>query len=152
VFAQLTGAPLARGGLYFAARGEGEGMRNFSFWVDIPEIANELIGQTLAGTKTATVRPASSWGVPLHDYDSARFKVGDLVELRDAGGAAHGQLRLTEVYDCTFGDIPERLWRGETNNSADEFRADHRSGWPHVELTLDLPLIAIHFRLISRIP
>ena len=26
---------------------------------------------------------------------------------------------------CRWDSIPERLWRGETNTSADEFRADH---------------------------
>jgi hypothetical protein len=26
---------------------------------------------------------------------------------------------------CRWEDIPERLWRGETNISADEFRLDH---------------------------
>jgi hypothetical protein len=26
---------------------------------------------------------------------------------------------------CRWEDIPERLWRGETNTSADEFRQDH---------------------------
>ena len=26
---------------------------------------------------------------------------------------------------CRWDAIPERLWRGETDNSADEFRRDH---------------------------
>ena len=26
---------------------------------------------------------------------------------------------------CRWSHIPERLWRGETNNDADEFRDDH---------------------------
>jgi uncharacterized protein YhfF len=34
-------------------------------------------------------------------------------------------IRITAMELCRWGAIPERLWRGETNTSADEFRADH---------------------------
>jgi len=35
-------------------------------------------------------------------------------------------IRITEVYETTFGDIPEKLWRAEVCPSAEDFRRSHR--------------------------
>lgn len=125
-------------------------MKRFTFWLESKAVDEELIGQVMAGAKTATARPSYSWGVPAHEFDSAIFEAGDLVEFYDLGQRLRGHLRMTEVYRFSFGDIPERLWRGEACRDADDFRDAHRSGWPHVSLSDDTALMALHFELVSR--
>lgn len=55
------------------------------------------------------------------------------------------------VYRFKFGDVPERLWRAEGCQSAEDFRDAHRRAWPHENLTDDFELIATHFEL-SKMP
>ncbi|MBN1628433.1 MAG: hypothetical protein JW990_01595 [Thermoleophilia bacterium] len=47
---------------------------------------------------------------------------------------------------CRWDSIPERLWRGETNASADEFREDHLDFFDHP--TEDFEFVAYHFERI----
>ena len=125
-------------------------MKRFTFWLESASVDEELIGQVFAGAKTATARPSYSWGVPAHEFDSAKFVAGDLVEFYDLGQRLRGHLRMTEIYPFSFGDIPERLWRGEACRDAEDFRDSHRRGWPHVSLSDDTALMALHFELASR--
>lgn len=125
-------------------------MKRFTFWLESESVDEELVGQVMTGAKTATARPVTSWGVPAHEFDSAKFAAGDLVEFYDLGWRLRGHLRMTEIYRCSFGDIPERLWRGEACGDAEDFRAAHRRGWPHVALADDTALMALHFELVSR--
>ncbi len=125
-------------------------MKRFTFWLESASVDEELIGQVFAGAKTATARPSYSWGVPAHEFDSAKIVAGDLDEFYDLGQRLRGHLRMTEIYSCSFGDIPERLWRGEACRDAEDFRDAHRRGWPHVSLSDDTALMALHFELASR--
>ena len=42
-----------------------------------------------------------------------------------APGALRATIRIVAMEVCHGGAVPERLWRGETNSSAVEFRSDH---------------------------
>ncbi len=119
--------------------------KRFCFWADDDAIVAHLIAQVRDGSKTATARPKSSWGVPRNAWDDAAYAPGDLVDLYDNSGAVHARLRITDVYDCRFDAIPERLWRAEAEASAQAFRDAHVRGWPHLTLTNDTVLTAIHF-------
>ena len=48
---------------------------------------------------------------------------------------------------CRWDNIPERLWRGETNNNAEEFRQDHLYFFENV--TPDLEFVAFYFELVK---
>jgi len=124
-------------------------VKSFCFWVADDAIVAHLIAQVLDGLKTATARPASSWGVPRNAYDDARFEIGDLADLVDNAGAVHARLRITDVYDVRFDAIPEKLWRAEAEPSAQAFRDAHIQGWPHLALAGDTVLTAIHFEKID---
>jgi len=124
-------------------------IKKFCFWADDDAIVAHLIGQVLDGTKTATARPATSWGVPRNAYDDASVAVGDTVDLFDNAGLVHARLRITDVYECRFDAIPEKLWRAEAEPSAQAFRDAHIQGWPHLTLTDDTLLTAIHFGPVS---
>lgn len=122
-------------------------VKRFCFWADDDASVAHLIGQVLDGTKTATARPQASWGVPRNVYDDAVFTVGDIADLYDNAGVVHARLRITAVYDCRFDAIPEKLWREEAEPSAEAFRDSHIQGWPHLTLTDDFVLTAIHFEI-----
>lgn len=124
-------------------------IKSFCFWADDDAIVAHLIAQVQGGTKTATARPAASWGVPRNAYDAARFDVGDVADLVDNAGTIHARVRITDVYECRFDAIPEKLWRAEAEPSAQAFRDAHISGWPHLTLTDDFILTAIHFERLD---
>jgi uncharacterized protein YhfF len=58
-------------------------------------------------------------------------------------------IRIKEVYPVRFGEISEKLWRGECCDSAEHFREVHRLCWPQYSLTDDFEMIATHFELVA---
>lgn len=120
-------------------------VKRFCFWADDDAIVAHLIAQVRDGSKTATARPKSTWGVPRNTYDDAVYGIGDIADLHDNHGVVHARLRITDVYDCRFDSIPEKLWRAEAETSAAAFQDSHIRGWPHLTLTDDTVLTAIHF-------
>jgi uncharacterized protein YhfF len=125
-------------------------VKRFSFWVDLPEIDEFLVAQVMGGSKTGTARPKSSWGVPLHQWDSAEFEVGEVAEFYDFSHNKRARIKFTDVYEFSFGEIPEKLWRAEVCTSAKHFQDDHRTGWPDLELTPNFALMAIHFDIVAK--
>ena len=108
---------------------------------------DHLLHQVLAGEKTASVGLARDWLRPDGDYDDGGYLAGDLVEVYDRRGRLRCHIRVTEVYPTTFGQIPEKLWRGEACRSADEFQRGHRDCWSDEGLTDGTPIVAFHFGL-----
>jgi uncharacterized protein YhfF len=111
--------------------------------------ADHLLLQVLNGTKTATASLARYWHSPSGDYDDGGYVAGDTVEVYDQHGRLRCQIRITEVYETTFGCIPERLWRGELCTSAEDFRREHRVCWSDETLTDDTRIIGCHFELVK---
>ncbi|MBM3503004.1 MAG: hypothetical protein FJX65_03935 [Alphaproteobacteria bacterium] len=121
--------------------------KRFSFWADDPKALEKLIEQTLRGEKTATARPAFSWGKPKHDFDDARFAVGDICDLYDAHRHRRGRITITDVYKCRLGAIPDKLWRDEACVDARQFVDGHKWGWGHLPIDDDFKMYGIHYRL-----
>jgi len=124
-------------------------IKRFCFWANDDAIVAYLIAQVLDGTKTATARPSSSWGIPRNAFDDARFDVGDRADLFDNTGHVRARLGITDVYTSRFDAIPEKLWRAEAQPSAQAFRDSHIQGWPDLTLTNDAMLTAIHFERLD---
>ena len=86
-------------------------------------------------------------------YAAENFAVLVMIErqVAEVGGlpSQDWSLRVTEVYPVLFGDIPEKLWRGEACRSAEHFRDAHRYCWPDYNLTDDFEMIATHFELVE---
>ena len=95
------------------------------FWVSDDAIVACLITQVLDGTKTATVCPTSSSGIPRNAFDNARYNIGDCVDLFDNNGYVHARLRITDVYTCRFNAVPEKLWRAEAELRTRAFCEPH---------------------------
>jgi uncharacterized protein YhfF len=110
---------------------------------------DQLLDQLLAGRKTASAGLARDRHVPDGDYDDGGYLVGDLVEVYDRLGCLRGHIRITDVYETTFGCIPGKLWRGEVCASAEDFRHGHRKCWADEVLTDETRIMAFHFDLVE---
>ncbi len=88
-------------------------------------VSDALVDQILDDRKTASVVGVGEVDVSDGDYDDP-LVVGDYYDVYDSALEARGTIRIVGMELCDWDAIPERLWRGETNTSADEFRRDHQ--------------------------
>lgn len=58
-------------------------------------------------------------------FVSDALVVGAYYDVFDSTLTPRTIIRITGMELCRWDAIPERLWRGECNGNADEFRADH---------------------------
>ena len=123
-------------------------MKRTTFWGN-NENDDQLIRQIIAGDKTATVCPSDVYHLPDGEYEDGGFEVGDLVEAYDLKKRLRCIIRITEVYQAEFGNIPDKLWLGECNVSADEFRKEHIPCWPEYEVDDKFKITANHFELVE---
>lgn len=122
--------------------------KRIQFWGE-DENDDSLVREIIRGEKTATVCKADEYDLSLGEYDDGGYLVGELVEVYDLKQRLRCIIKITEVYNVWFGDIPEKLWQGEACTSAEHFREAHRYCWPHYNLTDDFEMIANHFELIE---
>lgn len=123
--------------------------RRMQFW-GRDENDDSLVVEIEKGEKTATVCRADEYHLSEGEYDDGGWEVGDLVDVFDLKKKLRCRIRVTEVYKVRFGDIPEKLWRGEACRSAEHFQQAHRECWPHYNLHDDFELMATHFTLVER--
>lgn len=87
-------------------------------------VSDALVQQIVEGKKTASVVRLGEVDVADGDYDDP-LVVGEIYDVYDSTLAVRATVRIVAMELCRWDDIPERLWRGEANASADEFRRDH---------------------------
>lgn len=87
-------------------------------------VSDRLVEQIIAREKTASVVELGEVDIDEDEYNHA-LVVGTFYDVYDLGLTNRCTIRITAMELCRWDAIPERLWRGETNDSADEFRADH---------------------------
>lgn len=122
--------------------------KRMQFWGE-DENDDHLVVEILNGEKTATVCKADEYDLPDGEFDDGGCQVGDLADVYDLKGVKRCVIRITEVYPVAFGDIPEKLWRGEACRSVAHFQDAHRHCWPEYDLTPDFQLMATHFELVE---
>jgi len=116
------------------------------FWGE-DEKDDSLVVEILEGKKTATVCRADEYYEAEGEFDDGGWEVGDLVEVYDLQKRLRCRIRITEVYPVTFGNIPEKLWKGEACRSVEHFQDAHRYCWPQYNLDDHFMLMATHFIL-----
>lgn len=80
-----------------------EQLKRFKFgWYGDNGLGERLIGEILAGRKTATCCPA-------YDPEDSDLKAGDKLELVDKHGKIRGQLVVTRIEFRNYGDFDEAL-------------------------------------------
>ena len=87
-------------------------------------VSDTLVQQIVAGRKTASVVALDEVDVKEDEYNDA-LVVGRHYDVYDSKLERRATIRITAMELCRWDAIPERLWRGETNTGADEFRSDH---------------------------
>lgn len=107
-------------------------------------VSDRLVEQVVEGRKTASVvrlgevdREEDAYNHPL--------VVGEVYAVYDSSRTRRAAIRIVGMELCRWDDVPERLWRGETNRSADEFRNDHRDYFD--DPGPDFEFVAYYFRL-----
>jgi uncharacterized protein YhfF len=87
-------------------------------------VSDRLVEQIIKGQKTASVTEVGEVNIDEDEYNHA-LVVGDLYDVYDSELKPRCTIRIVAMELCRWDNIPERLWRGETNVSADEFCSDH---------------------------
>ncbi len=87
-------------------------------------VSDTLVDQIVQGGKTASVIAVGEVDVAEDEYNDA-LVVGRYYDVYDSGLERRATIRIVAMELCRWDSIPERLWRGEANTNADEFRSDH---------------------------
>jgi len=124
-----------------------ERLKRTQFWGE-NEDDDRLIIQIIEGKKTATACPAEIYHMPDGDYEDGGYEIGDVVEVYDLRQRLRCIIRITECYNTTFSNIPEKLWKGECNTSEEEFRNDHLNCWQEFEIDEGFEITVNHFELV----
>ena len=107
---------------------------------------DSLVGQIVEGRKTASVVRLGEVDIAEGAHDDP-LVVGEYYDVYNSHLERRATIRITAMELCRWDNIPERLWRGETNNNAEEFRQDHLYFFDTV--TPDLEFVAFYFELVK---
>jgi uncharacterized protein YhfF len=88
-------------------------------------VSDNLVQQIIDGRKTASVAEIEEIDIAEDEYNDA-LVVGRHYDVYDSALVKRATIRIIGMELCRWDSIPERLWRGETNIDADEFRDDHK--------------------------
>lgn len=87
-------------------------------------VSDRLVEQIIAGEKTASVTKVGEVDLDEDEYNHG-LVVGDQYQVFDSDLKPRCIIRITGMELSRWDSIPDKLWQGETNKDADEFRADH---------------------------
>lgn len=107
---------------------------------------DRLVDQIIAGKKTASVVRLGEVDLSDGEYDDP-LVIGEYYDVYDSNLKPRATIRITGMELCRWDNIPERLWRGETNQNADEFREDHLYFFENIRP--DLEFVAFYFELVK---
>jgi len=109
--------------------------------------SDNLVRQVMSGEKTASVVRLGEVDISNGEYDDP-LVVGEYYDVYDSTLEVRATILIVGMELCRWDDIPERLWRGEANSSADEFRADHITYFGNTGP--DLEFVAYYFNLVKK--
>lgn len=87
-------------------------------------VSDRLVEQIIEGRKTASVVTLDEVDIDEDEYNHA-LVVGHYYEVYDSKLKPRCTIRITGMELCRWDNIPERLWKGETNKNPEEFKEDH---------------------------
>lgn len=111
--------------------------------------SDRLVQQVVEGRKTASVTRLEEVDLTMGEYDDA-LVVGRCYDVYDSRLVPRATIRVVAMELCRWDAIPERLWRGETNDCAEEFREDHLEYFGHPGR--DFEFVAYYFELVAAPP
>ncbi|CAN2252658.1 ASCH domain-containing protein [Bacillus vallismortis] len=122
-------------------------------WEGDDGLGEQLIQQILTGEKTATCAPKSLYSKD--ELSEVYQTAGQLVTVYDKDGNPRCNIKVTDIFETTFGAPDMRLVKGEGNEERiEEFQKDHLMAWAELiqngelELNEDTVLITELFKLV----
>ena len=109
-------------------------------------VSDALVQEIVDGIKTASVVGLGEADIADGDYDDP-LVVGEFYDVYDSALTVQATIRVVAMELCRWDAIPERLWRGEGNVDAGEFKADHEDYFDNPDH--DFEFIAYYFELIA---
>jgi uncharacterized protein YhfF len=109
-------------------------------------VSDNLVQQIIEGRKSASVARIEEVDVAEDEYNDA-LVVGSYYDVYDSVLTKRATIRIVRMELCRWDNIPERLWRGETNVNADEFRKDHEDYFNNP--ANDFEFVAYYFTLVA---
>jgi uncharacterized protein YhfF len=109
-------------------------------------VSDRLVQQIIDGRKTASVVELDEVDVVEDDYNDA-LVVGKFYDVYDSKLISRVTVRIVAMELCRWDAIPERLWRGETNENPDQFREDHLDFFP--DPGDDFEFVAYYFEKVE---
>ncbi|MEM7129547.1 MAG: hypothetical protein AAF702_24655 [Chloroflexota bacterium] len=109
-------------------------------------VSDQLVQQIIDGRKTASVVTLDEVDLDEDEYNHA-LVTGQYYDVFDSKLIKRCTIRIVAMELCRWSHIPERLWRGETNVNAEEFRVDHMDyfGYP----ADDFEFVAYYFERVA---
>ncbi|MDB5961635.1 MAG: hypothetical protein JWP59_2929 [Massilia sp.] len=123
-------------------------LKRLTFW-GADDNDDSLVVSVIEGRKTVTADTVEAYYQPYGEFGDGSYAPGELIEVYDLRQRLRCLIRATKVYTIRFGDIPEEVWRGETFESAEQFRQVHIDALPHLELHDDFEFVTLHFELVE---
>ncbi len=109
-------------------------------------VSDGLVQQVVEGRKTASTEWVDRINSTENEFDDP-LVVGEYYDVYDSNLQVRATIRVIAMELCHWEDIPERLWRGETNSNADEFRQDHLDFFNNPKDGFEF--IAYYFKLVK---
>ena len=125
------------------------GLRTIEFGTP-GESREKLTNLVIYGNKRATAGLASEY----HAENEPVEHIGEELYLLGNDDEVLGKIRVTEVTECKFIDVPDRfaLAEAEGDLNAHDFRESHQEYWNRVgiQVTDATPIVLVYFELIGK--
>jgi len=110
-------------------------------------VSDQLVEQIIEGSKSASVTRLGEVNIDEDEYNHA-LVVGEYYDVYDSNLNKRCTIRITSMELARWDNIPKRLWQGETNSNAEEFRKDHEEYFDHP--SSDFEFVAYYFELVKK--
>jgi uncharacterized protein YhfF len=126
-----------------------DGLRTIEFGTP-GQSRKELTDLVIDGNKRATAGTAQEY----LDENEVIEHIGEELYLLDNDEKVVGKVRVTEVTQCAFSEVPDRfaLAEAEGDLNGDDFRRSHSEFWNRigVEVNDQTPIVLVYFDLVEK--
>lgn len=126
-----------------------DGLRTIEFGTPGPS-REHLTSLIIKGDKRATATTAQEY----LDENEVVEHVGEELYILGNDDKVVGKVRITEVTQCLFNEVPDRfaLAEAEGDLNAEDFRNSHRDYWTRigVEIHDQTPVVLLYFDLLEK--
>lgn len=109
-------------------------------------VSDRLVEQIIEGVKTASVVSLDEVDKDEDEFNHA-LVCGQEYQVFSLTREHRCNIRIVGMELCRWNHIPERLWRGEANDSAEEFKSDHVDYFD--DPSDEFEFIAYYFKLVD---